>query len=373
MPYFTLDDAAVLGAAIADPTGFVAGLPERVILDEVQRAPELFPAIKASVDKKRTPGRFLLTGSAHALVLPKASESLAGRMEVLTLWPFSQGEIGGYMESFVDDCFAASFSPKVSGASSWPQLVSRILMGGFPEPSQRKDIERRNAWFASYITTLLERDVRDLSNIAGLRELPRLLKLMSARAMGVLNFAGLAHDAGMSQTTLKRYWALLEAVFLVQLIDPWHANLGLRLVKSPKIAFPDTGLLSYLLGLDADALTEGDLFTGPLLETFVTSEIRKQLTWSATRATMYHYRTHTGYEVDLVLEDPKGRLVGIEIKKTASPTASDFNGLRHLKEQTPKRFLRGLLLYTGSTVVPFANDLFAIPISLLWHPAQPTN
>jgi predicted AAA+ superfamily ATPase len=365
--YFTLDDAATLAAAQNDPDGFVSGLPERVILDEVQRVPELFRAIKRSVNAKRKPGRFLLTGSAQALVLPKLSESLAGRMEVLTLWPFSQGEIAGRREGFVDACFAREFKPGKFADTSWPSLTERIANGGYPEVLTRKDTARRQAWFGSYITTILERDVRDLANVTGLRDLPRLLRLAASRAMSLLNFADLSRDAAMPQTTLQRYWALFEATFLVRSLPPWHTNLGLRLVKTPKVLLGDTGLLCHLLGLDAARLQADDLMTGAALECLVASELTKQISWSETRPGLFHYRTHTQQEVDFVLEDARERLVGIEVKKTASPASSDFKGLRHLSEQTGKKFLRGILLYTGSTSVAFESNLHALPVSSLWQ------
>ncbi len=365
--YLTLDDAATLAAAQSDPDGFTSGLPERVILDEVQRVPELFRAIKRSVDAKRSPGRFLLTGSAQALVLPQVSESLAGRMEVLTLWPFSQGEIGVRREVFVDACFAREFKPGAFRNTGWALLTERIAAGGYPEVLTRRDAARRRAWFGSYVTTILERDVRDLANVTGLRDLPRLLRLAASRAMGLLNFADLSRDAAMPGTTLQRYWALFEATFLVRALPPWHANLGLRLVKTPKVLMGDTGLLCHLLDLDAARLQADDLMTGAALECFVAGELTKQISWIDSRPGLFHYRTHTQQEVDFVLEDARGRLVGIEVKKTASPTSGDFKGLRHLCEQTGKRFLRGILLYTGSTSVAFGPNLHALPVSALWE------
>ena len=365
--YVTLDDAVALHAAVADPDGFVAGLPARVILDEVQRAPDLFRAIKASVDRDRRPGRFLLTGSAQALVLPKVSESLAGRMEVLTMWPFSQGELAGRREGFVDACFGAAFQPRKLRGENWAALAERIVRGGFPEVTSRAAGARRRAWFESYVTTLLEHDVRELANVTGLRELPRLLQLAATRAMGLLNFADLARDATMSQTTLIRYWSLFEATFLVRSLPPWSGNLGKRLVKTPKVAFGDSGLLCHLLGLDLARLVDGDLMAGAVLESFVAGELTRQSTWSMTHPALFHYRAHTQQEVDFVLEDARGRLVGIEVKKTASPNDSDFKGLRHLKELTGKRFLRGILLCTGVQSVAFGPELYALPVSALWE------
>jgi predicted AAA+ superfamily ATPase len=365
--YFTMDDAAVLGAAQSDPDGFVSGLPERVILDEVQRAPGLFLAIKRSVDTNRAPGRFLLTGSANALLLPKVSESLAGRMEVLRLWPFSQGEIEGTEETFLEACFAKEFHPGKFKGSDWASLVPKMVAGGFPEAITRRDDRRREAWFGSYVTTILERDVRDIANIQGLRELPQLLRLVAARSSNILNFNDLARDAGLPPTTVKRYWVLLEAVFMGLTIAPWSGNLTSRLSKAPKLTVADSGLLCYLLGLDTGRLKEDALMTGAVLETFVGLELSKQISWSLNQYRLFHYRTHSQLEVDYVLEDSAGNLVGIEVKKSASPGPGDFKGLRHLAEQTGKRFFRGILLYTGTESVSFGANLHAVPVSAIWQ------
>ncbi len=362
--YFTMDDAIVLAAAQSDADGFIAGLPERVILDEVLKAPGLFSAIKRHVDKNRAPGRFLLTGSASALLLPKVSESLAGRMEVLRLWPFSQGEIEGSEETFIETCFSADFQPGKIQGSDWPSLIPRMVAGGFPEAISRRNERRRQAWLGAYVTTILERDVRDIANIQGLRELPRLLRMVAARSANILNFNDLARDADLSPSTVKRYWALLEAVFMGQTIAPWSGNLTSRLSKAPKLVVSDSGLLCYLLGLDSGRLRDDALMTGAVLETFVGLELSKQISWSPRQVRLFHYRTHGQQEVDYVLEDSAGNLVGIEVKKSASPSSGDFKGLRHLAEQ--KKFLRGILLHTGAESVSFGTNLHAIPIGAIW-------
>ncbi|MFZ4767054.1 MAG: ATP-binding protein, partial [Roseimicrobium sp.] len=226
---------------------------------------------------------------------------------------------------------------------------------------------RRRAWFDSYVTTILGRDVRELANVAGLRELPRLLQLAATRAANLLNIADLSREAAMPQTTLQRYWSLFENTFLLRSLPAWSANLGTRLVKTPKIMFGDTGLLCHLLGLNDARLQADALMTGAVLENFVGNELTKQLGWSTVRPSVFHFRSHTQQEVDFVLEDKAGRLVGIEVKKTASPGARDFKGLHYFAELTGKRFLRGILLYCGTTTVPVAPNIHAVPMSALWR------
>jgi len=253
--YFTLDDAATLALAAGDPAGFIRNLPRPIVLDEIQKAPALFPAIKLAVDRDRRPGRFLLTGSANAMTLPRLSESLAGRMEILPLFPFSAGELAGVTEGFLPRLFGGTLAPS-KPPSARADIAARLTRGGYPEATQRRADDRRTAWFASYISTILQRDVRDLARVDGLHALPNLLKLLAARASGLLNLADVGRDAGLPHTTLTRYLALLETVFLVHRLPAWSRNLGQRLVKAPKLHLVDTGLACHLPGADARRLAE---------------------------------------------------------------------------------------------------------------------
>jgi len=366
--YVTLDDATVLAAAQNDATGFLAGLEKPVTLDEVQRASNLFLPLKAEVDRDRTPGRFLLTGSANVLLLPQLSESLAGRMEILTLRTLSQGEIDGIRERFVDAMFADAPLPRLSGAAEdRSALFSRMLRGGYPEAVARSTEARRRAWFASYVTTILQRDVRDLANIEGLTALPRLLSLLAARASGLLNFAELSRSSTIPQSTLKRYMALLEMTFLVEPLPAWAGSLSRRLVKAPKLFLCDTGLLSHLQGLTEERLAADTNLAGALVENFVVSELRKQVAWSETQPELFHFRAQTGQEVDVVMEDRAGRIVGVEVKASASVGANDFKGLRDLATTVGGKFRRGIVLYTGSESVPFGENFHALPMRALWR------
>ena len=365
--YLTLDNAATLAAARFDPTSLLTGFSGTLVIDEVQRAPELYLALKETVDQDRRPGRFLLTGSANVLLLPRLSESLVGRMEIVTLWPFSQGELAGTRETLIERLFAAKFTLPASAEFNRSDLLQRLLLGGYPEVMTRTDVERRQSWFGSYLTTLLQRDVREFANIEGLTDLPRLLALLAARASSLLNLADVSRAISIPQTTLKRYLTLLEMAFLVLPLPAWSNNLGKRLVKAPKLMLNDTGLIAALLGLNEERLGNDGALLGSLLENFVVSEVRKQITWSRTRPQLFHFRTQTGQEVDLVLEDATGKLVGIEVKASAQISSSDFKGLRALQELTGKRFHRGILLYTGTQALPFGPDVYALPLPCLWQ------
>lgn len=362
--YLSLDDPSQLEAATSDPNGFVAALSGDIVIDEVQAAPALFAAIKRAVDQDRRPGRFLLTGSANALVFPELARALTGRVDLVTLLGLSQGELLGVREGFVDWAFSGKSLPRDLRVGMF--RPAQVLVGGYPEVVGRKTPERRAAWFEAYVTTLLQRDVRNLAEVDALAELPRILRLCASRVGGLLNFAELARSLAVPQTTLKRYFALLEAVFLVHRLPAWHANLGKRLVKSPKLYFHDSGLACHLQGIDAGAWDEASTRRGALLENFVFGELERQLGWSRTQAKLHHYRSHAGEEVDFILEDARGRLVGVEVKATATPSSADAAGLRALAAVLGDRFVRGIVLTTGTEVVSWNERVHALPISALW-------
>jgi predicted AAA+ superfamily ATPase len=362
--YVTLDTAGILSAAGTDPSGFIAGIEKPVVIDEAQRIPDLLLSIKEDVDRHRHPGRYILTGSADILTVPKVSDALAGRMELMTLWPLSVAEINGDGENLIDAFYKLEIIQKLNKDPEF-DLNDHLVAGGFPEPFQRSSPRRRTAWFDSYVSTILDRDIRGLSHIQDLTAVPRLLKLLASRVATLHNQSEISRSSGIPNSTLTRYLALLKTTFLVQELPAWSTNLGKRLVKSPKLMMVDTGLACSLLGIDKIGVQQGGEIVGRLFENFVALELFKHAAWSQKSVRLYHFRSSQGQEVDIVIEDGQGQIIGIEVKLSATPSSKDFTGLRILKEHLKKKFVRGLLIYTGNDVVPFEKNLHAVPIHYL--------
>lgn len=364
--YITLDDDNQLQAAKADPVGFVQSLPEKTILDEIQRTPELFKAIKASVDKNRIPGRFILTGSANILLLPQLADSLAGRMEIIHLRPLAQAEIGNQKPTFLSQLFKANFnSVNQSNYQRLGESLAEIIcMGGYPAAITRSSAKRRNTWYRDYITTIIQRDIQDISSIRNLDILPKLFSLAASQTARLFNSADLASPFAISRPTIREYLALLEQIFLIEQLQPWHSNRLSRLIKTPKMHLTDTGLACSLMGLNSQSLWQDKALLGQLLETFIYQELRKYADWHDEELSFYHFRNKDKVEVDIIIEQGR-QLVGIEIKAAATVTQSDFKGLNKLKDACGNQFSAGAVFYDGENILPFGDKLFAVPISLL--------
>lgn len=362
--YITFDNSSILSSAVNNPHDFISGYQENLIIDEVQRAPEIFLAIKSSVDKNREPGKFILTGSANVLLLPKISESLAGRMEILRLFPLAQNEISESKTNLVEEFSKNNFNPNHRVTSG--DFINKVLSGGFPEMLIRQDPKRLKAWFNSYITTILQRDVRDIVNIEKLSELPKLLSLFASRAGTLLNYAEFSRSSAIPQTTLKRYVSLFEAIFMIHILPAWSGNLSKRLIKTPKLYLNDTGLLSHLVGFEKERIISDALMWGKIFENFVFVEMLKQTSWSDFNLSLYHYRTASGQEIDFIIERNDGKLIAVEVKATSKVDAKDFNHIKSFADETGNKFLRGILFYTGNEIIPFAKNLFALPVNTLW-------
>ena len=372
--YLTFDDDARRAAAAADPVGFVADLPDRVILDEVQRVPWLFTSIKASVDKDRRPGRFMLTGSSNVLLLPKLADSLAGRMEILRLHPFAQIEMTPSM-SGLDSASRSTFMQQLHGGQFHPMpaqerrmgsaLADMVAAGGYPAALARKTPARRRVWYRDYIQTLVQRDVRELARIQSLDALPRLLTLAAGQTARLINVMDLAAPFQLSRLTVRDYVNLLAQVFLLEELPPWFSNRLSRLIKTPKLHLTDTGVACALLGMDGTALWADRALLGQLLETFVLQELRRLESASDMPSDFYHLRDKDGVEVDIVMAHHNGKLSGIEVKASSTVGAHDFKGLKKLQASEPDRFHCGVLLYDGDACLRFGEGMFAVPVSRL--------
>jgi hypothetical protein len=338
-----------------------------VAIDEVQRAPELLLEIKRVVDGDPRPGQFLLTGSARVLSLPRVADALVGRVETITLWPLAQAEMEGATENLVDRLFRGrppAISGEPGGHEAW---LGRALAGGLPEAHARREGRRRDAWFSSYLETLVERDIRDLADIRAVDEVPALLALVASRSTGPLNTAGLAGELRLSEASVRRYLALLRAVFVLLRVPSWRRNLGKRATAAPKTQLIDSGLAAHLLSLDRARLAADEALAGGLFEGFVRMELVKQAEWSDARPSVLHFRSRGGSrEVDAVLERRGGQVVGVEMKTSASFSPRDFRGLEELRESGGDSFVAGVLIHTGEQTLPFGDRLWALPVSALW-------
>ena len=360
-----LDRPSDLAGARHDPETFVrhGGL---LVIDEIQRAPEIVLPIKAQVDLDNRPGQYLITGSARLLGMRALPDSLIGRSETIELWPFSQGEIDGTPDDFVRQVFAEQ-------PASWPrsetgreEYLERAVRGGYPEAVRRAP-ERRNRWFGAYINALIDRDVMQLSEIQRRDDLHRLLRLLASRPASPLAVANIASDLGVPKTTVERYLVLFEEVFLVKRIPPWSTSATARATHQRKLVFVDSGLAAHLSARGLARLQRDASLAGALLENFVLSELGRQLSWNDEQATLHHYRDRDGREIDAILEHGDGRVVAIEVKASSTVDGNDFRHIRHLRRLIGDRLVGGYVLYTGAESVPFGDNLYALSIDHLWR------
>ncbi len=367
-PFYSLDHAPYLAAARTDPVGFVAALPAEATIDEVQRAPELLPAIKLSVDRDRRPGRFVLTGSANLLLLPTVTESLAGRMEVARLMPLTECEKDRRPGHFLSDLLAGDVRPVLRPGSRPPDpadLARRLISGGYPEPLTRSP-SRARQWHRQYIRSIVERDVLDVGRVRDADAVARLLEVLAVRNGELLNTAGLSRELGIHRQTVREYTAVLERLFLVRRLRPWHRNTGKRLVKTPKLHMVDSGLAATLAGLaPADWIAKRDRM-GHLLESFVAHQLMTLADWTDPDLRFWHFRDKDGQEVDLVMT-LGARTWGFEVKATSTPGRSAGRGMARLAALCGDDFEGGVVFYNGRDILPLTGERnLAVPLSELW-------
>ena len=363
--HITLDDRTALEAARSDPAGFIRGL-DRAIIDGIQRVPDLLLAIKKTVDEAYRPGRFLLTGSANVLTLPRIADSLAGRMETLQMLPLAQTEVEGRTPGFLEHLFEGKLQSQRKAVVG-DDLIHAVLLGGFPEAIARESERRRQDWARSYLTSILTRDLRDIAEVEKLTELPKFVRLLAEHSGQLVNYSQFGASINVSHQTGQRYVGLLEQVFLIATLLPWFTNALKRIVKTPKRHFLDSGLLASARGLNFDRVKADRGTFGALLESFVFSEVLKLMTFSELRLTPHHFRDRDTREVDIVLERDDGMIAGIEVKANATVKSGDFAGIRTLAEPCGDRFAFGVVLHDSTHVVPFGDRLVAVPLSCLWN------
>jgi predicted AAA+ superfamily ATPase len=337
-----------------------------MVIDEIQRAPGLLLAIKQSVDADRRPGRFLLTGSANLMTLPLVADSLAGRIENQVLLPLAQSEIAGAAgcRDWIDQVFAGRIPHPAAGRAD---VAERVLRGGYPEALARATPRRRQAWARQYADMLLRRDIRDLVRLDKTEHLPRLLAMLAQVSGQLCNFTQLGSQIGLDHKTVAKYLAVFEQLFLMQRVPAWSGNRLSRLVKTAKLQFIDSGLLAALLEIAEISTIHHRARFGQLLESFVFGELLKFCTWSERRYAMYFYRDKNQREVDFVLEDAQGSILGVEVKAAATVGGNDFAGLHQLAALATDRFSAGIVLYDGDTTLPFGPKLWAVPLGTLWQ------
>ncbi|MGW6727281.1 ATP-binding protein [Nocardia sp. NPDC055029] len=366
----SLDNIEARLAAERDPSGFVTQ-PGPLIIDEVQRAPDLLLSIKEVVDADGRPGQFLLTGSARVMALRSVPDALPGRMETIELWPLAQGEIDGAPDGFIDAVFRAGPDVYHRSTETRTGYMERLVRGGFPEALGRTG-KRRSRFFNSYVADLINRDVVQLAEIQRAPQMHALAQMLAARSGQLLNSRALGAELGVTHPTVQRYVGLLEEVFLIKRIPAWSRNISTRSVATPKVVMVDSGVAANLCGLDVHALSRIGNLAGPLLEGFVTSEIARQLSWCDEEVDLFHYRTKDQIEVDIVLQNRRRQVVAIEVKAANTVRGEDFKGLHHLHERIGDDLLAGFVLYTGTQTLPFGPKFRAMPISALWELSAPS-
>ena len=365
MRYMNLDDPTVLSSAETDPVGFVRAL-DRGVIDEIQRVPNLLLALKAAVDTDPRPGQFLLTGSANLMTIPRVSESLAGRVSMIRLLPLAQAELRERRPTFLERAFSGDALIDSEETALGDDLLELVLKGGYPEPLTRESAVEREIWHEDYVEAIVQRDVRDIAQIGLLNVLPRLLRVLAESSSQLVNFSRIGSALNMNHVTTREYVTHLANLFLVTVVPPWHSNALKRLVKTPKLHFLDSGLLATLKHVNIDRIRLDRSPLGAILESFVLSELLKIAYASTERLGFYHFRDKEKNEVDIVMENRNGYVVGIEVKASSTVTSGDFKGMRRLQSDVGERFVAGFVLYDHARPVPFGDRFAAVPISALW-------
>lgn len=369
-----LDDLPTRHSVAADPSYFVTPPQEPVCIDEYQHVPAVLDAVKAELNRDSRAGRYVLTGSTRYGSLPRVSQSLTGRVHVMTLWPLSQGELAGYREIFLDALLAdpASLLTRTPSTTSRREYEDAILLGGFPMAHAIPADSDRKRWFTDYVNTVVDRDVLEIRKVRQRRVLPLILRHLAARTASIVQATELAGRVQLDNRLVGDYVTLLESVFLVHRLDAFGRTLSARVTKAPKLHMVDTGLAARLLGVTGHKLQLRDpaVLTefGHLVETFVVNELIKQAGWAQARVEFSHFRTKDHHEVDLVIESDDGPVAAVEIKAKASVDDKDFRGLRMLRDRLGADFVGGAVINLGTRSYRYDDRLYVMPLDRLWTP-----
>ena len=366
MRELSLDDRATREAANSDPTGFVAGLSGPTFIDEIHRAPDLLLELKRAADDNTAPGRFVITGSANVLASKRILDALPGRIDRLMLWPLAQTEIEAGNVNVVDALFAGA-PPQIAGAPvGLADYADRIIAGGFPEARERISGRSRSRWFDGYLAGSLEHDLKELADVRRADDVEHLLRLLASQTANLFKADPVAGKLGMDHKTVQSYVGLLRQMHLIHQLPGWRPGLGARESTTPKMYASDVALLCHLLGADERRLLADDQVKGKACETFIVNEVLKQASWAAVETRAYHYQRRDE-DVDLILEDRAGDIVGLEVKTAATLTARDWRWLAKLRDARGSTFRAGVVVACVAQTTPLGDHLWALPYSALWH------
>ena len=365
--YVSFDDRVEREKAESDSVAFLSSLPQRVIFDEIQLAPEILDAIKMEVDRSQIPGQFILTGSCDVLQLDKIPDSLAGRMHIIRLHPLAQCEIDKTKPDLIDSLLNGKIQVGRYKQFEAPYM-DRLMAGGYPRVLKLSNEHQRMKWCEDYTDSMIERDLMEFTHFQRIKNLPELIRTAAENTAQLLNISSMAANLEDSRPTVMKYLALLEKVFLLEQLPAWHTNRTKRTEKTQKLHMLDTGLVAAMLELDRHSIERDRSEIGKLLETFVLQELRRSASWRDKKLTFSHFRDRDGVEVDIVIERGRYCVAGVEVKAAKSVDHRDFSGLRKLKKLAGDRFATGIVLYDGPTCRPFGDKLFAVPLRSLWEP-----
>jgi uncharacterized protein len=366
--YRVFDNLTERVAALNDSIGYVASLPKPITLDEIQKVPEILEGLKIDIDKNRVNGTFLLTGSANVLDMKKAKDTLAGRIIEILMWPLSQKEIHHKPdENIIDTLFSGGISSLKGALVSYEEILSAILKGGYPEILKIDSVRGKSLWFNSYISTYIERDIRDVGELRDISSFIKFYNIIAPRSCGLLNKSDLASDANLSEPTINNYLSMLEMIYQISLLKPYSSNVSKRFIKSSKLFMTDSGLFCHLLGVTSTEELNNSVHKGNIFESFVYSELLKHISYSLSQPKIYHYRTNDKKEIDFILERGD-KIIAIEVKASQTLKMDAFKHIVDFQIKSSQKVI-GIVLYAGESVLPFGDDQherYAIPLNMFF-------